>query len=330
MKKLLVLAGIVIIAGFNEDGIAQTAPVATAPPATAAVIDSGSGSLSTKKMISEAETERSLQEARRIKALKAAMADKSYHQRQPVAFTSSQFLSYNRPPPSPAPVKKEAPYLVPETYPSAEVPAFKPAKKNQASPQSNNPYSYPGRVSEKKDTQTAPEPATLASTGGSDLPKKRPNFFKWLKQRKSSGAVEGPQLGNTSSAPRGNPQAPVAVEKAVQKPEEEVVEVTGTTTRPESTPVPPPSATATPVRPSASATSTQPSVSATPAQASTTAPAARPTAMAKPSTVQNTEKSGGGLFNKLFSNQGKSRSSRTISSDPTLPSGTENIELPQN
>lgn len=320
MKKLLVLTGILVFAALNESGLAQTGPVTAAPPIASGSIGSGAGSVSIKSVVSNAETERAVQEARKMKALKAAMADKSFQHRQPVSYTASQFLANNRPPPAPVSASENSsPYLVPETYPRTSVPAFKPAKKSNNAggndSSGSNTYSYPGRVNENDNPVSSPE-AEVSANSGNGLPKKRPSFFKWMKQRKSKPTTKAnSQIGNTPSVAQSDSAAPEEPETVKKQAEEAITKPVVTSTL--NTPIPPPSASATPVGPLVSAS--------TPAESAPSS-TVKPVASATPARAQNPATNGGGLFGKLFSKQGQKKSSRTISSDPAQPS----IDLPSN
>ncbi len=213
MKKLFALSGIVFLTTLGTPCQAQSGRTIDPIPANqgenylAAGITGNSSA--NKKAVSEAEISRSLQEARKLKALKSSMAEVSYHNRKPVISTASQFLEYNKPS---APVTNK-PYLVPETYPRprADVPAFQSGETTTEGSESNS-YTYPGRVSETGDSP--PEVSVSSNNTAAASRKKRPSFFKWMKNRKT-GKNKNQRVVSESSAPliSESPPSPVATER---------------------------------------------------------------------------------------------------------------------
>lgn len=232
MKKLFTLSGIVFLATLGTPCLAQSGRTIDPIPSNqgenylAAGITGNSSA--NKKAVSEAEISRSLQQARKLKALKSAMAEVSYHNRKPVISNASQFLEYNKPS---APATNK-PYLVPETYPRsrADVPAVRSGesteKKRETTTEESesNPYSYPGRVSESGDSP--PEVTVASNNTAAASQKKRPSFFKWMKNRKTGknekqravSESPAPLILESSPSARGTLEAPAPPEMETTSP----------------------------------------------------------------------------------------------------------------
>ena len=219
MKNLTFAFGIVLSAAFQTLCFAQTSGSGQAITSTANVPINGgtTGNVISRKATSDAEQGRALAEARKKKALMTAMASISPNSRQPVISNASDFLQHNRPPVSATPTNQ--PYKKPVIY--DDIPQFQTGNttKKEQQPQStnassdgNNPYSYPGRVSEGGETRAAPNPEISNEAVAT---KKRPSFFRWMKKRKTTAETSPPpQPYIRPSVPEevGGVTAPVPVE----------------------------------------------------------------------------------------------------------------------
>ena len=316
MKFFLVLTefslvSILMMSGFAQETVADPTPQAPA--------DYGSASsLTAKKSASDAEMTRAIQEARQMKALKAAMAEKAQYRQHPVLSNAEQFLKYNKPAVAVEPSSEEKAYQVPETYPRAEVPTFQKVKTEEARDgsgehQARNSHSYPDQIDDGRESGDNREmtPSSAPVTGDNQAmvsPRKRRSFFSWLKRRKSA-VKDQPTFVGASLESRPSPANAADQSQGISNAREEAAppapvgtaDVSAGESPPEEVPGPagPPSAEAIPV------------ASVPPEE--------------REQGRQERSSQGSGLFKKMFRKRVGKKPVRTISSDPEP---VETIELP--
>ncbi len=201
------------------------------------------GSVMTNRQLRESESQRALAEARKMKELKQSAGV----YRPPVLYNAEQYLAYNRPPPMPPQPKPEVQYRQPQTYQTAEVPAFQAAapempkkrfslfnRRNSPPPAPANPYTYPeGESADAPVPEFVETTASMPETAAVEAPteKRRLINMNWMKRKPSAPAApENPYSMDSPAAPVVEaadvpPPAPEFVTSAPTPPESSVLSV---------------------------------------------------------------------------------------------------------